>query len=102
MSASAARRTVRNRASPPTGVSWLLPDGDVLRALGGERGAIPVGPAFAQPQAGELSHEVELAGGGRAKRHRDASPGSVDEREVVGDESLCVGVVLVHADMRLA
>src|SRR5690606_38341029 len=48
------------RTRPSRGGGRLLPDGDVLGALAGERLALPVLPAVAQTQAGELGHQVQL------------------------------------------
>ena len=61
------RRWFRRRRLTRLG---LLPDRDVLLAVGGERRAVPVGPALAQPQPGDPRHQVEL---GRPRRSGTAS-----------------------------
>ena len=66
----------------------LLPDRDVPAALGREGRAPPVLPAFAQTQARDPRHQVELGRPDVAERDRAALPAAVDEREVVGDETL--------------
>ena len=37
-----------------------FPNGYVLRTVARERGAVPISPAFAEPHAGDLGHEVKL------------------------------------------
>jgi hypothetical protein len=64
-------RWIRLRPNPlPAGTrSRLLPDGDVLGAVAGERLALPVAPALAQRHPGEPRHQVELRRPCVAKRH---------------------------------
>ena len=48
--------------------SELLPDRDVLAALGGERRAVPVGPAGPAGHPGQAGHQVEFGGPDVAER----------------------------------
>src|ERR671937_1475515 len=79
--------------------SGLLPDGDVLGAVRGERVALPAAPTLAQCDSGELSHQIELGRPRIAKRHRDDLDSAVIDPIVMGDESLPDDVVLIEAEM---
>src|SRR4051812_6047717 len=92
-------RRYRARDATATQLRGLLPDGDVLAALVGERRAVPVLPAVTQPQAGDAGHEVELGGPHVAEGHRERPPLAVFEVVVVRCRGLRGEVVLVEAEM---
>src|SRR5262249_41026886 len=95
---STRRSARRRRRRSSRSSSVLLPYRDVLRALVGERRAIPVGPALAELETGEPCHEVELARPHVAARHRETLRTGL----VMRDEALLDEVVLVDADVVVA
>src|SRR5579863_5702257 len=73
-------------------VHWLSPDRDVGAAVGGEGLAVPASPAVAQPEAGELGHQIELGGPRVAERDCPVFAGSAVELHVMA-AVLLAGVV---------
>jgi uncharacterized glyoxalase superfamily protein PhnB len=78
----------------------LLVDGDLAGGVGGERGAVPVGPAMLEAEARQAGHQVELGWPDVAELPGALDPAAVEQRPVVGGEQLARGVVeRVDADV---
>src|SRR5258705_8677978 len=59
----AGRRLLRSRPeAQAVALRGLLPNGDMRRALAGERRTVPPAPTFDQAHTGDARHEVELGG----------------------------------------
>src|SRR5437899_10689017 len=80
----------------------LLPDRDVLDAVARERLPLPATPAVAQRHSAKLCHQVELSRPRVPEGNREARELSVDDPEVMRDETLSRHVVLVETPARRA